>query len=136
LDYFAAGLRPRIQRDMFSRDARYLHKILTFPPFPVAECLPCPPNVDPERSPALTTSTHLALRPAGIVSYLPPGKEPRLQESPTELFPTLWFTFSDSADPRSGNARSVHVHREGLCDLFGGYDACYDERSTWGFWRM
>ena len=23
---------------------------------------------------------------------------------------------------------SVHVHREGLCDLFGGYDACFAER--------
>jgi hypothetical protein len=22
-----------------------------------------------------------------------------------------------------------HVHREGRCDLFGGYDACCDERS-------
>jgi hypothetical protein len=30
--------------------------------------------------------------------------------------------------PRSGDARSVHVHRGGLCDLFGGYDACFAER--------
>ena len=38
--------------------------------------------------------------------------------------------------PRSGDAQSVHVHRKGLCDLFGGYDACFAERSTWGSWRM
>jgi hypothetical protein len=40
-----------------------------------------------------------------------------------------------SATRGSAHAR-VHVHPEGLCDLFGGYDACFDERSTWGSWRM
>lgn len=38
--------------------------------------------------------------------------------------------------PRSGDARSVHVHREWLHDSFGGYEPCCDQRSTWGSWRM
>ena len=47
------------------------------------------------------------------------------------------FTSADSADrPRSRDAHSVHVHREGLYDLLGGYEPCIDERSTWGSWRM
>ena len=47
------------------------------------------------------------------------------------------FTSADSADrPRSRDAHSVHVHREGLFDLLGGYEPCIDERSTWGSWRM
>jgi hypothetical protein len=34
------------------------------------------------------------------------------------------------------DAPGVHVHRDGLWDLFGGCGACRGRRSTWGSWRM
>ena len=38
--------------------------------------------------------------------------------------------------PRSGNARSFMSIEKAFCDLSGGYDACFAQRSTWEFWRM
>ena len=38
--------------------------------------------------------------------------------------------------PRRSGAPGVHVHRDGLYDLSGGYGAWHGRRSTWGSWRM
>ena len=42
---------------------------------------------------------------------------------------TIAASPSGNADPSgSGDAHSAHVHRKGLFDFFGGYDACLAER--------
>ncbi len=48
----------------------------------------------------------------------------------------LCFTSSVSADQERSVRGAVHIHREWLCDHFGGYEPCFDERSTWESWRM
>ena len=42
--------------------------------------------------------------------------------------PSALLSSASVGRPGSRDARGVHVHREGLCDLFGGYDACFAER--------
>ena len=48
----------------------------------------------------------------------------------------LCFTPALSADQERSVRGAVHIHREWLCDHFGGYEPCFDERSTWESWRM
>src|SRR4026208_2525048 len=62
------------------------------------------------------------------------GRRPRARTA--QLVGSALLSPTAPIRPGATNAHCVIAKRGGLCDLFGGNDACFDERSTWGSWRM